>query len=134
MSKYFISYISLEMVFWKIKLWFWFWFLIFSGYMVSEGTKTVGDYVLFGTYIMQLMGPLNWLGTLYRVIQVCKMHIPCLLDHLKKFYVGCNQIFIICRKKQKRIVYYLFRRFCDSRKEFCIKMTPVENFLVNYIT
>ena len=50
-------------------------FVSFSGYMVSEGTKTVGDYVLFGTYIMQLMGPLNWLGTLYRVIQVCKMHI-----------------------------------------------------------
>ena len=41
--------------------------------MVSEGTKTVGDYVLFGTYIMQLMGPLNWLGTLYRVIQVFEL-------------------------------------------------------------
>ena len=39
--------------------------------MVSQEAKTVGDYVLFGTYIMQLMGPLNWLGTLYRVIQVC---------------------------------------------------------------
>ena len=43
---------------------------ILAGYMVSEGSKTVGDYVLFGTYIVQLMGPLNWLGTLYRVIQV----------------------------------------------------------------
>lgn len=30
---------------------------------------TVGDYVLFGSYIMQLYGPLTWLGTLYRMIQ-----------------------------------------------------------------
>jgi len=27
---------------------------------------TVGDYVLFGTYIIQLYGPLNFLGTYYR--------------------------------------------------------------------
>ena len=27
---------------------------------------TVGDYVLFGTYIVQLYGPLNFLGTYYR--------------------------------------------------------------------
>jgi ABC-type transport system involved in Fe-S cluster assembly fused permease/ATPase subunit len=33
---------------------------------VSDGEKTVGDYVLFGAYILQLMVPLNWLGTLYR--------------------------------------------------------------------
>ncbi|XP_056002863.1 ATP-binding cassette sub-family B member 6-like [Ostrea edulis] len=30
---------------------------------------TVGDYVLFGTYLSQLYGPLNWLGTYYRMIQ-----------------------------------------------------------------
>ncbi|KAH9496236.1 ATP-binding cassette sub- B member 6, mitochondrial [Bulinus truncatus] len=30
---------------------------------------TVGDYVLFGTYITQLYVPLNWLGTYYRMIQ-----------------------------------------------------------------
>lgn len=27
---------------------------------------TVGSYVLFASYIMQLYGPLNWLGTYYR--------------------------------------------------------------------
>lgn len=27
---------------------------------------TVGDYVLFGTYLAQLFVPLNWLGTYYR--------------------------------------------------------------------
>ncbi|XP_076463743.1 ATP-binding cassette sub-family B member 6-like [Babylonia areolata] len=30
---------------------------------------TVGDYVLFGTYLAQLFVPLNWLGTYYRMIQ-----------------------------------------------------------------
>lgn len=39
---------------------------LYCGYLVAEGTKTVGDYVLFGSYILQLMVPLNWLGTLYR--------------------------------------------------------------------
>lgn len=32
-----------------------------------DGLKlTVGDYILFGTYITQLYGPLNWIGTYYR--------------------------------------------------------------------
>lgn len=31
---------------------------------------TVGDYVLFGTYLSQLYGPLNWLGTYYRYVLV----------------------------------------------------------------
>lgn len=36
---------------------------------VSIGEKTVGDFVLFVTYLAQLVAPLNQLGTLYRVIQ-----------------------------------------------------------------
>lgn len=38
-------------------------------YQVSAGRKTVGDFVLFVSYVAQLVGPLNQLGTLYRVIQ-----------------------------------------------------------------
>ncbi|KAI9605466.1 hypothetical protein KEM48_002165 [Puccinia striiformis f. sp. tritici PST-130] len=38
-------------------------------FQVSIGRKTVGDFVLFVTYVAQLVGPLNQLGTLYRVIQ-----------------------------------------------------------------
>ena len=30
---------------------------------------TVGDYVLFASYINQLYTPLNWFGTYYRMIQ-----------------------------------------------------------------
>lgn len=29
-------------------------------------TSQVGDFVLFGTYIIQLYTPLNWFGTYYR--------------------------------------------------------------------
>ena len=37
---------------------------------VSQGMHnlTVGDYVLFSTYIIQLYGPLNWFGTYYRLV------------------------------------------------------------------
>jgi ABC-type transport system involved in Fe-S cluster assembly fused permease/ATPase subunit len=40
---------------------------------------TVGDYVLFGTYLSQLFVPLNWLGTYYR------------WEHLE-FFVGTHQL------------------------------------------
>ena len=33
---------------------------------VSEGRLTVGDYVLFATYVEQLYGPLNMFGAYYR--------------------------------------------------------------------
>uniref|UniRef100_U5EX21 ATP-binding cassette sub-family B member 6 n=1 Tax=Corethrella appendiculata TaxID=1370023 RepID=U5EX21_9DIPT len=43
---------------------------LLCAYMVAENKGlTVGDYVLFATYIIQLYVPLNWLGTFYRAIQ-----------------------------------------------------------------
>uniref|UniRef100_A0AAZ3SPY2 ATP-binding cassette, sub-family B (MDR/TAP), member 6b n=1 Tax=Oncorhynchus tshawytscha TaxID=74940 RepID=A0AAZ3SPY2_ONCTS len=42
---------------------------LLCAYMVTEGQFQVGDYVLFGTYIIQLYTPLNWFGTYYRLIQ-----------------------------------------------------------------
>jgi len=42
---------------------------LYCANLISEGVMTVGDYVLFGTYMMQLMQPLNQLATLYRTIQ-----------------------------------------------------------------
>ncbi|CAG9102471.1 unnamed protein product [Plutella xylostella] len=37
--------------------------------VVDEKSLTVGDYVLFASYIIQLYVPLNWFGTYYRAIQ-----------------------------------------------------------------
>ncbi|XP_046387791.1 ATP-binding cassette sub-family B member 6 [Ischnura elegans] len=37
--------------------------------VVDKQGLTVGDYVLFSSYILQLYVPLNWFGTYYRVIQ-----------------------------------------------------------------
>ncbi|RVE75415.1 hypothetical protein OJAV_G00016570 [Oryzias javanicus] len=42
---------------------------LLCAYFVSEGKFQVGDFVLFGTYIIQLYTPLNWFGTYYRMIQ-----------------------------------------------------------------
>ncbi|KAJ0070132.1 hypothetical protein NL108_002462, partial [Boleophthalmus pectinirostris] len=39
---------------------------LLCAHLVSEGQFQVGDYVLFGTYIIQLYTPLNWFGTYYR--------------------------------------------------------------------
>ncbi|XP_009868434.1 PREDICTED: ATP-binding cassette sub-family B member 6, mitochondrial, partial [Apaloderma vittatum] len=42
---------------------------LLSAYFVTENKLQVGDFVLFGTYIIQLYTPLNWFGTYYRMIQ-----------------------------------------------------------------
>ncbi|XP_030642528.1 ATP-binding cassette sub-family B member 6, mitochondrial [Chanos chanos] len=42
---------------------------LLCAYFVTQDKFQVGDYVLFGTYIIQLYTPLNWFGTYYRMIQ-----------------------------------------------------------------
>lgn len=54
----------------------WFFVCFFSGHILTNNSAScwkgplmlfkVGDYVLFGTYIIQLYTPLNWFGTYYR--------------------------------------------------------------------
>ncbi|KAJ7345996.1 hypothetical protein JRQ81_001946 [Phrynocephalus forsythii] len=39
---------------------------LLCAYYVTKRKLQVGDYVLFGTYIIQLYTPLNWFGTYYR--------------------------------------------------------------------
>nr|XP_032813025.1 ATP-binding cassette sub-family B member 6, mitochondrial [Petromyzon marinus]XP_032813026.1 ATP-binding cassette sub-family B member 6, mitochondrial [Petromyzon marinus] len=42
---------------------------LLSASFVTHKKLQVGDFVLFGTYIIQLYVPLNWFGTYYRMIQ-----------------------------------------------------------------
>uniref|UniRef100_A0A672GGQ7 ATP-binding cassette sub-family B member 6 n=1 Tax=Salarias fasciatus TaxID=181472 RepID=A0A672GGQ7_SALFA len=41
---------------------------LLCAYFVTEGKFQVGDFVLFGTYIIQLYTPLNWFGTYYSYV------------------------------------------------------------------
>ena len=53
---------------------------LYCVYFVSDKELIVGDFVLLGTYFQQLMGPLNWLGTLYRVIQESFINMENMFD------------------------------------------------------
>ena len=50
--------------------------------MVSIKLKTLGDFVLFITYIIQLYSPLNWFGTYFRMIQAALVDMENMLDLL----------------------------------------------------
>lgn len=41
---------------------------MYCGYKVSIGELTVGDYVLFLSYVIQLYSPLNMFGSWYRLL------------------------------------------------------------------
>ncbi|ODM99680.1 ATP-binding cassette sub-family B member 6, mitochondrial [Orchesella cincta] len=45
---------------------------------------TVGDYILFTTYLMQLYAPLNYFGTYYRMLQKCFIDMENMLDLFKE--------------------------------------------------
>ncbi|ESO01170.1 hypothetical protein HELRODRAFT_192396 [Helobdella robusta] len=59
---------------------------LLCAWYVVDGTKglTVGDYVLFGTYMLQLYTPLNWFGTYYRMIQQAFIDMENMFDLLKE--------------------------------------------------
>ncbi|KAL7749629.1 ATP-binding cassette-type vacuolar membrane transporter Hmt1 [Sorochytrium milnesiophthora] len=51
---------------------------------VSDGVMTVGDFVMYLTYITQLYGPLNWFGSYYRVLQKNFVDMEKMLDLFKQ--------------------------------------------------
>ncbi|XP_040842472.1 ATP-binding cassette sub-family B member 6, mitochondrial isoform X2 [Ochotona curzoniae] len=57
---------------------------LLCAYFVSEEKLQVGDFVLFGTYIIQLYMPLNWFGTYYRMIQTNFIDMENMFDLLKE--------------------------------------------------
>ncbi|XP_043280295.1 ATP-binding cassette sub-family B member 6 [Venturia canescens] len=52
--------------------------------VVEEKTLTIGDYVLFASYIIQLYVPLNWFGTYYRAIQKNFVDMENMLELLRE--------------------------------------------------
>ncbi|KAK7867398.1 hypothetical protein R5R35_003828 [Gryllus longicercus] len=52
--------------------------------VVNHEGLTVGDYVLFASYIIQLYVPLNWFGTYYRLIQKNFVDMENMLELLKE--------------------------------------------------
>ncbi|KAK0074926.1 hypothetical protein PV325_007636 [Microctonus aethiopoides] len=52
--------------------------------IVYKKTLTVGDYVLFASYIIQLYVPLNWFGTYYRAIQKNFIDMENMFDLLRE--------------------------------------------------
>ncbi len=52
--------------------------------IVVDETMTVGDFVLYLSYITQLYGPLNWFGTFYRVVQKNFVDMEKMLDLLNE--------------------------------------------------
>lgn len=61
---------------------------LLCAYFVVNGEDlnklTVGDYVLFATYIIQLYVPLNWFGTFYRQIQKNFVDMENMLELMKE--------------------------------------------------
>ncbi|XP_068960568.1 ATP-binding cassette sub-family B member 6 isoform X2 [Petaurus breviceps papuanus] len=57
---------------------------LLCAYFVSQQQLQVGDFVLFGTYIIQLYMPLNWFGTYYRMIQTNFIDMENMFDLLKE--------------------------------------------------
>lgn len=43
--------------------------LALANYMIMKGTLVIGDFVMINTYILQIYGPLNFLGTMWRFIR-----------------------------------------------------------------
>uniref|UniRef100_A0A673NIS4 ATP-binding cassette, sub-family B (MDR/TAP), member 6b n=1 Tax=Sinocyclocheilus rhinocerous TaxID=307959 RepID=A0A673NIS4_9TELE len=55
---------------------------LLCAYYVTVDKFKVGDYGIFGTYIIQLYTPLNWFGTYYRMIQSAFVDMESMFDLL----------------------------------------------------
>ncbi|OWA52059.1 ATP-binding cassette sub-family B member 6, mitochondrial [Hypsibius exemplaris] len=56
--------------------------LLCAWMVVKDEGLNVGDFVLFGSYVIQLYGPLNWFGTYYRMIQTAFVDMENMFDLL----------------------------------------------------
>ena len=79
---------------------------LYCSYLVSEErVLTVGDFVLLGTYFMQLMTPLNYIGTLYRIIQESFVNMENMFDLMNEEVTSLFDSFV---------TYFLPRWMCKT--------------------
>ncbi|XP_066497349.1 ATP-binding cassette sub-family B member 6 isoform X2 [Hoplias malabaricus] len=72
---------------------------LLCAYFVTVDQFQVGDYVLFGTYIVQLYTPLNWFGTYYRMIQTAFVDMENMFELLteeKEVKDDVNAVDLLC--------------------------------------
>ncbi|KAL6484557.1 hypothetical protein MHYP_G00066020 [Metynnis hypsauchen] len=72
---------------------------LLCAYFVTVDRFQVGDYVLFGTYIIQLYTPLNWFGTYYRMIQTAFVDMENMFELLteeKEVKDDVNAVDLLC--------------------------------------
>ena len=74
--------------------------------MVADRQLTIGDFVLLGTYFQQLMGPLNWLGTLYRVIQESFINMENMFDLMNEKIEVADQPGAITLSRKSGAVFH----------------------------
>jgi ATP-binding cassette subfamily B protein len=53
-------------------------------YQIHEGERSVGDFVLISSFMMQLYAPLNFLGTYYRMIKTAMVDVEGLIGLLSQ--------------------------------------------------
>lgn len=58
--------------------------MMFGAYQVTQGQRSVGDFVMLITYLGQLQGPLNFFGTFYRTVQQAMISGERLLELFKQ--------------------------------------------------
>ncbi|XP_022535973.2 ATP-binding cassette sub-family B member 6 isoform X1 [Astyanax mexicanus] len=85
---------------------------LLCAYFVTVDKFQVGDYVLFGTYIVQLYTPLNWFGTYYRMIQTAFVDMENMFELLteeKEVKDDVNAVDLLCTEGRVE-----FRDVCFS--------------------
>lgn len=100
-------------------------------YRVTQGVLTVGDFVLYCTYIIQLYSPLNYFGTYYRMIQQAFVDMENMFDLLDaeleiKDTVGATPMRISQGKIEFRSVYFHYVPEKSILKDVSFTVNPGE--------
>ncbi|KAM6945579.1 LOW QUALITY PROTEIN: ATP-binding cassette sub-family B member 6 [Aplochiton taeniatus] len=102
---------------------------LLCAYFVSEGKFQVGDFVLFGSYIIQLYTPLNWFGTYYRMIQTSFIDMESMFklfdeDEEVKDDVNAGNLLYKLGKVEFENVYFSYAEGKEILKDVSFTVNP----------